>query len=512
MRKIAYIVGSIILTGCGGGGGSPSPSPIASNTPISTASAVEQPYFTEVQGAFPDPTNHYWFFNLSKPSGIYAGQVTSVEAVDLNNDGSKELIMVIYKGIGHDQYRGMYVGEPCKSTTIIYTLNGDRFSDVSDMYLDKDRDFKACIDSKTSVVDINNDNKKDFFYSANQEDGRNPNLGSLMHSQLVGWVSQPDGKYKIMRFGPEKWYHSIGHGIDDSGNIFVTGAGFPNNNVQNSRYIYDGRQMMTVYDQYFPNISPASFVFMSKQSNASDTLIQQTFDKQLGAVGYYKENMIWYKTEIVSPQVEELGEETFEVWSKDTRKVKVLKVNGKTILGTGGGSNLENLCQLKLYKDQSPVAAGTYTLAEIPNYTPGKLIKESEVDPNIAVAILDIKDKKLSIQQVTIKGETNFAPGRFQCIDINNDGYDDITLGLGNDDDVRHQRIYVNQKDGTFKKLDLGSIDFFSLSKNVDMYGSVMADFDNDGKVDIVVYPSNHTDNSSLSGSLKFYRGNKSLQ
>jgi hypothetical protein len=514
MRKIAYVVGSIILTGCGGGGGdSPSSTPTANNTPVTTASVAEKPYFTEVLGAFPDPTNHYWFFNLAKPANTHSGKLNAVISKDLNNDGTKELILVIHKGLGHDTYRGMFVGEPCKTTTVIYTLNGDRFIDVSDVYLDKDRDFKACMgDSNASVADVNNDGKPDMFFSANQEDGRNPDLGSYMTSQLVGWVSQSDGKYKIMRFGPEKWYHSVGHGVDDSGNVFIAGAGYPNREVQNNRYIWDGRGLQTIYDYYFPNISPVTFAFLSRNSKSSNLLIQHTWDTQMGAVGYYKENNIWYKTNLVSPDVQELSEETFKLWSGDTKKINVLKVEGHHVAGGGGGSNLENLVSCNINNDSTPLVVGTYTLAVIPNYTPGKVIDSNEIDAINMPVVFDIKDKKLVMSKINIKGETNFGPGKFQCLDVNKDGYDDLSLGLGNDDDIRHQRIYINQKDGSFKKLSFDNINFMSLNNRVDMYLSHMDDFDNDGIMDVIVAPSNHVDNSSLNGTLKFYRGTKAIQ
>ena len=512
MSKFSYAISAFVLTACGGGGGSDAPS-VAVNSSPAAAVVVDQPYFTEVSDAFSDPTNHFWFFNLSKPSNIHSGKLNATAAVDLDNDGRKEFIMVIFKGLGHDTHRGMYVSELCKSTTVIYTYRNNKFVDVTDTYLDADRDFKACIgDMNVSVVDFNNDGKKDIFFSPNQEDGRNPDLGSEMNSQLVGWVSQANGKYKITRFGPSKWYHSIGSGIDSSGNTFVTGAGYPNHEVQNVRYMWNGREAQTIYDQYFPNISPNSFVFLSREGNASDLLIQHTWSKQMGVEGYYKENNIWYKTNVISPSITEVGEETFQEWSGERRKVTVLKVEGYHIVGTGGGSQLDNLRDCTLDKNQKPVAVGTYNVGIIPNYVPGKEIKFDEIKPVYMPVMLDIKDKKLAMTRLTITGEDNFSPGKFQCLDVNKDGYDDLIIGLGNDDNMRHQRIYLNQKDGTFKKLVLGEKSVMALNDKVDMYMSHMDDFDNDGVMDIIVFPSNHVDNSSLAGSLKFYRGTKAIQ
>jgi hypothetical protein len=512
MRKFSYAISAFVLTACGGGGGSNTPSVAVNSIPAIAPAVVDQPYFTEVANAFSDPKQHSWFSNITKlfPNNVdHLGNVNSVLATDLNNDGRNEFIMVIYKGPAHGNV-GTYASDPCRSTTVIYTYRDNKFIDVSDTYLEANRDFKACItDSNPAVIDINNDGKKDFFFSANQEDGRRPDLGSEMTSPLVGWVSQPNGKYKIVNFAPNKWYHSIGSGIDSSGNTFVTGAGYPNDQVQNNRYIWNGREMQTIYDQYFPDISPNSFVFLSREGNASDLLIQHTWSKQMGAEGYYKENSIWYKTNMVGPSVTEIGEETFQVWSGDKRKVTVLKIEGHHVVGTGGGSQLDSLTECKLDKNQKPVAVGTYSLGIIPTYVPGEVIKEQNTKVIIMPVSFDVRDKKLTMTKLNIIGENDFSPGKIQCLDANKDGYDDIVLSLGNDKNLRHQRIYINQKDGTFKKLEVSNM---VLHDKVRLYFSHMADFDNDGIIDIIAFPGNYYNDASYAGAIKFYRGTKAIQ
>jgi len=482
-----------------------------STTASVTVTTQEKPYFVEVASAFPDPTNHYWFFDQSKPNGLFAGAVSATNAIDMNNDGKKEFLMVIQKGQGLDKLRGQYVVEPCKSTTVIWELNGDKFVDASDKYLDSNRDFNACVDMNNTIVDINNDGKPDIFFSANQEDGRNPDLGSKMDSPLVGWVSQPNGKYKIVKFGDSKWYHSVGSGVDSAGRVFVTGAGFPNNTIQNVRYVWNGKGLEPINDGMLPNISPTTFVFKSVNANTSNHLVQQTFNIQMGAEGYIKENMVWRKTNLVRPDVKEIGEEKLTLFSGDIKTVKILEFNNMTIVGTGGGSNLENLCTIKLHKDKEPVAVGTYNLSVINNYVPGKGIKDADIKGQNFIVAFYIENGLLIYKPLTVKGETNFGPGKFQCIDVNKDGYDDLVLGLGNDKSIKSQRIYINQKDGTFAKVDLGNLGLMSVLEYVDLYGSHMADFDNDGKMDVIIYPSNHVSNQTLQNGIKMYRGLKAM-
>jgi hypothetical protein len=111
--------------------------------------------------------------------------------------------------------------------------------------------------------------------------------------------------------------------------------------------------------------------------------------------------------------------------------------------------------------------------------------------------------------KLNIIGENDFSPGKIQCLDANKDGYDDIVLSLGNDKNLRHQRIYINQKDGTFKKLEVNNM---VLHDKVRLYFSHMADFDNDGIIDIIAFPGTYYNDASYAGAIKFYRGTKAIQ
>lgn len=477
-----------------------------------TVTTQEKPYFVEVPAAFPDPTNQYWFFNTARPANTFAGSGIASTAVDMNGDGRKEFLLVIHKGIGHDSHRGKYVSEPCRSTTVVYEYIDNKFVDSSDKYLETNRDFGACVDMNAALVDINKDGKLDIFFSTNQEDGRNPEHGSKMDSQLAGWISQSNGKYKVFKFADSKWYHSIGAGIDSAGRPFVTGAGYPNNHIQNTRYVWNGTDLEAVNDGLLPNISPVTFVFKSLRSNNSDVLVQQTWSQQLGAEAFVKENMTWRATNIVGLPVTYLRNEILTLFSGDKRSVRVLEYKGNPIAGTGGGSNLENLCTIRLHKNEDPVAVGTFQLARIRNYVPGQGIKDPDIYGEYVPVAFYVENGKLTYKPIEIKGETNFSAGRFQCIDINKDGYDDLTLGVMNDRNLQSQRIYINNKDGTFTKLDLGPKGVMSMLSHVGMYMSYMDDFDNDGKMDIIIYPSNITSQLSLNDGIKFYKGFKTIK
>lgn len=523
MRKVAYVVSSLVLTACGGGGGE-SPQPTASNAPVTTASVVEKPYFTEVVDAFPDPTNHYWFFDTAFPSNtnirhdVHAARVAGSTAVDLDNDGKLEFLMTFDKGIGADQYNKSFVSVACKSLTVIYELNAaGKFVDASDKYIEGTRDSQSCSGHFYALVDINDDGRKDIFYSTNQSDGRSIDAGSDMNGYVVAYISQPNGKLKMQRLGPSKSYGSIGKGVDYYGKPFVTAAGYPNDlgaYRQNHKYMWTGNQVQIVYDGILPGISPVSFNFYSTDNKVSDRLVQQShFHGHLGATGYYMENGSWHATNTVNPDMKLIGQdEMLTNYAGDKKRVDIYEYGGKQIVGGSIGLSLENLCTIKNGNDM-PFVAGINALAVLKNtYVPGKPLTMDDFYSTTEYVGFTIQDKKLSRHTLKIEGESNFDYGRMQCIDVNRDGYDDLVMSVGPGQTNEISRIYINQKNKSFKKLDIGDLSKFTLNKDVNKHMSEMADFDGDGIMDIIVYPDKVLNNKLLTGSIKFYKGTKSVQ
>jgi hypothetical protein len=144
-------------------------------------------------------------------------------------------------------------------------------------------------------------------------------------------------------------------------------------------------------------------------------------------------------------------------------------------------------------------------------YASGTELKFENLNFDVELTAYTIKGKELIRTALNIPGETNLTGGRLQCIDVNKDGYDDLVMSVGPGKTNEISRIYINQKDSTFKKLDIGDLSKFVLH-DVDKHMSEMADFDGDGIMDIIVYPDNVLNNKSLKGAIKFYKGVKTVQ
>lgn len=487
-----------------------------------------QPYFKHVANAFSDPTKYYLFHKNISYNSVSSLNSTAIAnpsfALDLNNDGKKEFILVMQNGPGHGNLGG-YVSDPCATTTIIHSLQGDKFVDVSDQYLEGDRDFKACSWDNIGIVDVNNDGKPDMFFPTNQEDGRSISSGADFTSPIVGWISQPNSKYKLHRFGIPKWYGSIGHGIDGNGKVFITAG--PNN----LRYVWNGSTMEAVNDPGFPMIGMSAHVFLSSKGEGKETdiLISQS-PGHFTANAYYKENGVWNVTADAGPTFKFLEQAQWTTWSNDTRNVDVGTLEGYSVpvLGIQSGTGLENVCKIKLYKDKPSVVLAQYVPTLVPNYISGITILETangSIIRNVSFyGVLELVDKKLTYKKVEIIGEDNTAPGPMHCMDVNNDGYDDLVVSFSRAENyTRHLRIYINQKDGTFKKLQLTENDKLTMNISwisgydggpVDFYGSTLGDYDGDGKLDFVMYPK-HTavpDSSIANNLITLHRAIKTIE
>lgn len=472
----------------------------SSSIPNSTSQGL---YFSEVPDAFPEAIEKYWFFDKDKKYDSISASVLAATSIDINNDGKKEFMMVFQPMIG----RAGRIQEPCMTTTAVYELVNGKFEDASDKYLEKSRDFQACVDFTTAIVDINGDGKPDVFFSANQEDGRSKLAGSLMVSPLVGWVSKPNGKYEIVRYGQSLWYHSIGAGIDSDGKPFVIGGGFSSDGrypFQNTRYQWRNEGLSPIIDRTFPGISPTTFIFQSTKNNVSDVLIQLTYDKPVGAAeAYIKTKTGWSRLNSVGLPVKEIGKAGFTNWFGEKKTISIYDYEGTKIVGGG----IDGLCNLRLYKDKPPVAAAVVYISRLNNYTPNQEVKETE-NKNFVVTY-SIKNNRLVLNKLEVRGEEYFSGfGKMQCIDVNDDGYDDIVLDLGWDMSVFVPRIYINNHNGIFYKLDLSSTK--PMYQEIDtMYFSHMDDFDNDGIIDSIVYSS--YGNSSMPPRIKFFKGDRKI-
>ena len=540
--------------------------------------ATPATYFQLVENAFTtDITSNYFFFTDTPKINETIAPLSHMREADIDGDGVNELIQILVRRV---QSPDVSTSELPETKIVAWDFQDTGFVDVTDDYFD-DTDIGCMADgmeSKHAEIDINQDGQIDFFYSCNLEDGalRLAKDGGY-HAQLVGFISQFDGRYKMYKFGDEKWWHSVGVGMDEDGVPFVHGAGYvpdgikesndyetdgkfkyTSHMVQNERYYYDynSDEMVTEKSDNFPDIQPGHGgpLEIARYDDYTDLLIQRpthldmqdfasenNWEWPLYALQAYYLNEPygeWQRSEMFEMDYERLGKIDYVSWHGALKRREILDIDGYVTLANAGG--LDPMCELTLYPNQEPVILTTMLLDWIPEWTPDVTLLDA-TDPEsenreLAVEkfyLMDFQNQEISnLGGLVIDGESPVFGGNIgsnlgpKCVDVNNDGYDDIVVARGwmNEhryeypaeregliwDTTRQIRVLINQQDGTFSHLDIPRSEDLSLPDLNTGFSvsTIVGDFDGDGILDIVawfIHVGNYTGPNTL--EMNFYKG-----
>lgn len=467
--------------------------------------------FAEVTGAFPDPLLFYNYVDpvedpTSNASALFA------EAIDLDGDGKKELVMVMGKG-----WWNVYESRSARSRVTILKLNAQNiFVDVTTQMLTGINSL-AGFPSEAKVADLNGDGKPDLLVALSQDDGRQGGNGSLYTAQLAVMLSGVDGKYTWKSFGAPGFWQSINAGRDGAGNPFVMGGG--SFTLPNEAYTFLGGAFNPVSGAA-PNVNSTAFEFLTPAGKStSETLINVTSNNLLGLEAYTRSSSgEWLHAGVLQTPYPKIGTVQILTWTNSLATADVLNMNGVYVAGQGTGIAISKSCQLRLTPASSPTAIFLMPQARINNYVPGVQIRESDLTPGFALIGATVINGQIAASNPSIGNEetSGVNANEFDCKDVNGDGYDDIIVyAMRRGTASASPIVYLNNKDGTFSKSTYSSAVNMSPDSQVDLESSIMADFDGDGIADVVIFPSSPpSQKTSLAfkGVMKFYKGMRSLQ
>ena len=477
-------------------------------------------YYVELINSVPDLTYAYKFYDINSKTA--EANVQQAIAMDMNGDGKDELVLTFHKGV--ENAGGKKITTPCESKIIVLSLDENSiFKDVTLDYIKPPNSIGGCI-RKAKKIDVNNDGKLDIIYAINQEDGRSGDLDSLYDAQLGALISDIDGKYKIVNFGEYNWYHSVGTGKDYNGNIFITGGGFIKDNK--TGYAIDKDKIFNI-SYPLPSISANAFEFLNTdKTKYSDLLVMTGNQDKFSVEGYkfIKESASWEKIGTIFQNFTFVANEQFLTYSNDLSKsTTVVDFNGLKLLA-GGGYSITESCTIKITPNSPKTVIMKMELPLIKNYIPGKIINQNiDISTGIKLIGVDINEERILNQNLVIQDEVidGYIQGypNFECFDINGDGYEDIVAypaaKASGDPDKRSDAqpyIYLNQKNGKFKRFTTTQMSKFQSHNYIDIETSLVGDFDGDGIKDIVIYPMNTGSNTiTVNRDIKFYKGIKRI-
>jgi hypothetical protein len=140
----------------------------------------------------------------------------------------------------------------------------------------------------------------------------------------------------------------------------------------------------------------------------------------------------------------------------------------------------------------------------------GQLLRESSSDfkPRILLLGFSIAGGVLAPADLRLKNEiTDKMPLRFDCPDINNDGYQDAVISTWGPD--AKPIVYLNTAGTGLSSINLAAFPKGSTSFRGNT--TILGDVDGGGIPDLVVYPLNGMQNKPAKVQFEIYRGKRLL-
>ncbi len=481
----------------------------------------EPPYFVEVPNAFPDPGYMYTLGANGIVSGPYTGGIIFATPIKKLPNGSPG---IIYSA-------GMSNPDPTKSCfgrVYVFEYKNGKFNDVTSSMLDGSNSLEG-FPSVTAVDDINGDGITDFVSGVTQDCGRTAqtNSNALVAAQPFALVSNAQtGKYRVIHFSYPDGWENIRILTEADGSKTIALGGYNFSNSQNGgayKYKFDGTNIIAVAND-FPAPNAQGFtIYSTSGALGYDTLIQPG---QTTAVESFLKsaNGSWVSGGTINSPYPTLGYSLYTGWTGGFSTVPVINMGGNAVIGAPDrGLIATNSCKIRISPTSGYSVLMMLPVNVISNYVPGEPIADSmtntgRISTGVKWLGAYMKNGVLTQSDPVIVNEqtTNNGGGfnQFDCRDINGDGYDDLVgyaLWQGDVDTNAFPIVYLNQKNGTFKRSTVGETMSFKIGYQVNQHTSIMADIDGDGIDDLIIFPGNAGGNNLLSGAMKFYKGLKPL-
>lgn len=493
-KKILPVVISFIVAGCGGG------EPEVSKISTSVSQAI-LPLTAQIQPDVDLFSNGITKFPDLRPyMDSMCGTQTNIQSfflADLNKDGRKDVVMSLWCR----SETGVLSYGPTKNKVIVFEQQVDgTFIDSTKKIFGKDFIDLNGVGHNYVVYDFNKDGYDDFVFVVSKEDARlpSPDGATNHHAYNTFFTSKGDGTYEIAPMGIFAWNYGIKLIDNPTGgkDIITIPIGYTKL-VEHFSFV-NGKWVISSQYNWINGTDP--IIFSGKEAKHAVTSAPYP---DLGVAYYNKSsNGSW-----VLADSEKFGEYKmvpFVTWQLMKKDIQLYSIDGKqyTIMATA------NMCELKSPTESVAIVAVSGQEFITP-YVEGTTIEEGAPYLKMFSKLLSYKitTKLEKNSNFSIKGEITASLYKMNCVDVNNDGYDDITV---HDWRVKTEPIiYVNNKNGTMSRVDPSKIPGKNLFASSQTY--IYEDVNNDGIRDIIYWPiAGFGSDDNL--ALKVYYGNRQIK
>lgn len=453
---------------------------------ISTEPAYEDraSLITLPSAAIPDPDNSFLTLQM-------------VAAVDINQDGLKDIVAHLW----HNNWNHLpgnagedFYGEVPNSLVIFLQTEGRTFEFANDLVLeDGISDLNGSASRKQVIADFNADGYPDVAYALNREDGRLMSLKDRDYGES-NWgakaavlLSRGNGKYAISSPAPNEealWYHGVAAVKNELGYSDVLFRGKPGSRSSQPSLAYrmvDG--LWRKVDDYpwldgWDTQSVGNFIW------ATDGAEPELFSKS---------GNIW----------ESVDKFSFKEKRGETARVKMF--NADVFYDLPTYMFYDQLRTSFALSEQCVMDNGKYFVSAIDsrllpgNWSDLDFIEDGSMQRDAPLLVFTLEDGKLKLREDLLPIQfSSLHSYRFDCIDVNHDGRDDIFVS--NEDGSN--TLYLQNAEGI---LQYQSLLIFPEEKSIengpDQTRSIYEDLDGDGHFDLLYY--NNTP-SHLGGRTEF--------
>ena len=491
------------------------------STVQATVTTTVKPYFVEVPNAFPDPG---YIYALADPVSVNATHIGGIVfATPIKKLPSGYPGIIFSAGASNPDPT-----QACFGKLYIFEYKNGKFNDVTISMLDGVNSLNG-FPSVTAVDDINGDGITDFVSGVTQDCGRTTqtNSNALVGAQPVALVSNAQtGKYKIIHFSYPDGWENVRILTENDGSKSIALGGYNFSNAQNGgtyKYKFNGTTFAAV-DNDFPHPNAQGFTIYSASGDPGFAALIQAGESSAVESFVKDANGKWTSGGTINSSYPVLGYSMYTGWTGGFSTVPIINLGGNAVIGAANrGLIVTNSCKIRISPTSDYSVLLMLPVNVISNYIPGEPIADSmmstgRISPGVKWLGASIINGILTQSDPVIINEltTNNGGGfnQFDCRDVNGDGYDDLVgyaLWQGDSNTNAFPLIYLNQKNGTFKRTTVGETMSFRTGVQATQHTSMMADIDGDGIEDLIIFPGSPGGASSLTGSVKFYRGLKKL-
>ena len=357
-----------------------------------------------------------------------------------------------------------------------------------------------------AVYDMNGDGYDEVVFSPTGEDGRlllNDDPNTWNNKQTVFLTSLGGGRYKLEKLGTPS-YGSRNDLVDNqfgSKDIITSVIGYGGKAEAWRFSSTAGWQITSDYDSLGNSLQGLFFPRVTANSGTSSHIYATSTSLRLYSLaspGSWIRQSDWAFSTTFEAQ--------FVSWNTQVGTLPITRIDGKDY----GFLAFNSPCAFRRTTSEQPLALYSVPASEVVGGYNGQLLRESSSDfkPRILLLGFSITGGALAPADLRLKNEiTDKMPLRFDCPDINNDGYQDVVISTWGPD--AKPIVYLNTAGTGLSSVNLSSFPKGSTSFRGNT--TILGDVDGGGIPDLIVYPLNGMQNKPTKVQFEVYKGKRLL-